>query len=102
MWQASKDTSLLPLDAFDLSDEVWGTITRVTLYGAFVDVGARVPAFLHFMDHTDFPLHAGTPIQEWIPVDKRVRVWVKELDLDRERIKVTGVRPTDLPVFGRY
>jgi ribosomal protein S1 len=65
-----------------------------------VDIGARVPAFLHFMDHPDFPLHNGEKVQEWIEKGQRVRVWVKDVDEDLQRLKVTGVRPTDLPVLG--
>ncbi|EKX31333.1 hypothetical protein GUITHDRAFT_149367, partial [Guillardia theta CCMP2712] len=46
----------LPLDKFDelVGQEVDGTITRITNFGAFLNVGCEVDAFLHA---TQLPKH---------------------------------------------
>jgi len=92
-------------------DELWGEIRRVTDYGSYVDVGAVVDGFLHFMDHPAF----GWPVDtsdndgdgasqppprhptEYMSVNDRVRVWVSDVDAERKRIKLTANRPPHLP-----
>jgi len=83
------------LDEFELDDELWGELKRVTDFGAYVEVGAEVDAFLHFMDH---PLWEDGKIPaEFMNRGERVRVWVADLDMDKRRIRVTACRPQDLP-----
>eukprot|EP00536_Pseudo-nitzschia_multiseries_P013870 jgi/Psemu1/310354/fgenesh1_kg.626_\ len=84
-----------PLTEFELDDELWGELRRVTDFGAYVEVGAEVDAFLHFMDH---PLWQDGKIpSEFMERGERVRVWVADLDLEQRRIRVTGCRPQNLP-----
>jgi len=83
------------LSEFELDDELWGELKRVTDFGAYIEVGAEVDAFLHFMDH---PLWADGKIPaEFMDRGQRVRVWVADLDMDKRRIRVTACRPNDLP-----
>jgi len=83
------------LTEFDLDDELWGELKRVTDFGAYVEVGAEVDAFLHFMDH---PLWEDGKIpSEFMERGQRVRVWVADLDTEKKRIRVTSCRPQDLP-----
>ncbi|GMI03004.1 hypothetical protein TrLO_g8872 [Triparma laevis f. longispina] len=58
------------------------------------------PAFLHFMDHSDFPVMEGTHPKDYGMEGEKVRVWVKEVDEEKGRVKVTGNRPDDLPRLG--
>jgi predicted RNA-binding protein with RPS1 domain len=105
-----KNSQMLGLENFDPSDEVWGTVVKVTNFGAYIDVGAKTHAFLHFMDHPDWVVHFqkkefDPKPSDWIERGSKVRVWVKDVqpageDKKEGRIKVTGVRPTDLPVLG--
>jgi len=83
------------LTEFELDDELWGELKRVTDFGAYVEVGAEVDAFLHFMDH---PLwEDGKTPSEFMTRGQRVRVWVADLDMEKRRIRVTACRPQNLP-----
>lgn len=89
------DEERTSLDEFELDDELWGELKRVTDFGAYVEVGAEVDAFLHFMDH---PLWEDGKIpSEFMMRGERVRVWVADLDMEKRRIRVTACRPQDLP-----
>ena len=91
----SDDEERTSLDEFELDDELWGELKRVTDFGAYVEVGAEVDAFLHFMDH---PLWEDGKIpSEFMSRGERVRVWVADLDMEKRRIRVTACRPRDLP-----
>jgi small subunit ribosomal protein S1 len=85
------------LDEFAVDDELWGIIRRVTDYGAYIDVGAVVPGFLHFMDHPAFGWSNGDHPSSYMNVADRVRVWVSHIDEQLNRIKLTANRPPHLP-----
>ncbi|KAI2510416.1 hypothetical protein MHU86_3989 [Fragilaria crotonensis] len=84
------------LDEIEIDDELWGEIVRVTDFGSYVELGAEVKGFLHFMDH---PLFGSEP--ELI----RPRTWRWEtefefgpdVDRERSRVKLTANRPSHLP-----
>lgn len=87
----------IPLVDLQVDDELWGELKRVTDFGAYVEVGAEVDAFLHFMDHPAFGWSKGSHPSEFMSVGDRVRIWVSDLDFEQRRIKVTANRPTYLP-----
>lgn len=89
------DEERIPLSEIETDDELWGVLKRVTDYGAFVEVGAEVDGFLHFMDHPSWD--NGSHPSEFMERGQRVRVWVSDVDREQRRIKLTGNRPTDLP-----
>lgn len=89
------DTDRIPLTDVSSDDELWGQIIRVTDFGAYVNVGAVVQGFLHFMDH---PLFGdGAHPSSFMQVGERVRVWVADVDREQNRIKLTANRPEHLP-----
>jgi len=92
--------SRIQLNELQKDDELWGKINRVTNYGAFIEVGAVVDGFLHFMDHPQFayndPEQKVHP-SEFIKKNERVRVWVSEINMEQTRIKLTAMRPQYLP-----
>jgi len=85
----------IELDSLREGDEVWGEIVRVTDYGAYVELGATVRGFLHFMDDPAFSYRGDEPIHpsELMSVGQRVRGWVQKIELDRNRIQITCFRP---------
>ncbi len=85
----------IPLEDLSTNDELWGEIRRVTSFGAYVELGAVVNGWLHFMDHPLFEF--GTTPQDLMKVGDRIRVWVANVDEEKERIKLTANRPKDLP-----
>jgi predicted RNA-binding protein with RPS1 domain len=114
----------ITLEDLEVEDELWGEIVRVTKFGAYVEVGAVVEGWLHFMDHPDWGdegghsdddkkqfqkndkeladdnIHMQTPGQ-MMKLGERVRLWVQDLDGERQRIKLTGNRPLSLPQIRR-
>mmetsp|Transcript_28918 Transcript_28918/g.61603 ORF Transcript_28918/g.61603 Transcript_28918/m.61603 type:complete len:357 (+) Transcript_28918:34-1104(+) len=87
----------IQLDEVEVDDELWGEIRRVTDYGAYVELGATVRGFLHFMDHPMFGEVAGSHPKEFMSVGDRVRIWVLDVDETQKRIKLTANRPSGLP-----
>ena len=85
----------IPLEDVSADDELWGEIKRVTSYGAYVELGAVVQGWLHFMDHPEFEF--GAKPRDFMRVGDRIRCWVSNVDGDLNRIKLTGNRPKDLP-----
>jgi len=78
-----------------VNDELWGKITRVTNYGAYVELGAQAKGWLHFMDHPEFTI--GMVPSEFMSVGDRIRCWVVNVEADRDRLKLTANRPDNLP-----
>lgn len=87
----------IQLDNVQVDDELWGELRRVTDYGAYVDVGAVVHGFLHFMDHPAFGWSQGAHPSQFMNKGDRVRVWVSDVDMEKQRIKLTAIRPPYLP-----
>mmetsp|Transcript_2874 Transcript_2874/g.5394 ORF Transcript_2874/g.5394 Transcript_2874/m.5394 type:complete len:319 (+) Transcript_2874:126-1082(+) len=85
----------IPLEDLATDDELWGEIKRVTSYGAYVEVGAVVQGWLHFMDHPEFEF--GKVPSDFMKVSDRIRCWVSNKDEDNLRLKLTAIRPKDLP-----
>lgn len=85
----------IPLSEIETDDELWGELKRVTDFGAYVEVGAEVDGFLHFMDH---PLwDDGAVPSQFMKKGERVRVWVADVDMEKRRVRLTGKRPQGLP-----
>ena len=96
-FEINEDDDRIQLDEIEVDDELWGEIRRVTDYGAYVELGAVVRGFLHFMDHPLFGEVKGSKPHEFMAVGDRVRVWVMDVDGTQKRIKLTANRPSDLP-----
>jgi predicted RNA-binding protein with RPS1 domain len=93
--QADTADDRIPLEEILVDDELWGQLKRVTDFGAYVEVGAAVDGFLHFMDHPSFEF--GRQPKDFMQRGDRVRVWVSDVDPEQGRIKLTALRPSHLP-----
>ena len=89
------DEDRIQLDDIEIEDELWGELKRVTDFGAFIEVGAEVDGFLHFMDHPSW--ENGMHPSDFMQSGDRVRVWVSDVDIGQRRIKLTANRPPGLP-----
>jgi ribosomal protein S1 len=89
-------TDRMTLSDMEIDDELWGEIRRVTDFGAYVEVGAVVDGFLHYMDHPSFS-GGGQHPTEFMQRGDRIRIWVADVDRQRNRIKLTAQRPPHLP-----
>jgi transcriptional accessory protein Tex/SPT6 len=91
------DDERIPLEDLAVDDELWGEIKRVTAFGSYVELGAKVDGFLHFMDHPEFGQVPGMKPSSFMKVKDRIRCWVADIDLEKGRIKLTANRPPSLP-----
>ena len=91
------DEDAIPLEEIAVDDELWGEIKRVTAYGGYVELGAEVDGWLHFMDHPEFGAVTGATPSDYMHVGDRVRVWAADVDVNRKRLKLTAKRPPGLP-----
>jgi small subunit ribosomal protein S1 len=76
-----------------------GTVKKVTLSGAIVDVGAQVDGLLHI---SDLGQKRVTRTSDVLSEGQPITVWVKRLDLSGGRLSLTMVEPpkftwNDLP-----
>ena len=99
------DEDRISLADIQVDDELWGIVKRVTHYGAYVEVGAVVDGFLHFMEHPEWHRNhdeedaSATPQRpsDLMQVGDRLRIWVSDVDEIQQRIKLTALRPSGLP-----
>ena len=85
----SVDTAISLAD-ITAGQELEGTVKRVTLSGAIVDVGAQVDGLLHISDLGD---KSVTRTSDKLAVGQTVAVWVKRVDLTGGRLSLTMVQP---------
>lgn len=82
----------VPISLADIStgQKLEGTVKKVTLSGAVVDVGAQVDGLLHISD-----LGQGrvTRVSDLLTEGQPITVWVKKVDLIGGRLSLTTVEP---------
>lgn len=82
----------VPISLADIStgQKLEGTVKKLTLSGAIVDVGAQVDGLLHISD-----LGQGrvTRVSDVLTEGQPITVWVKKVDLTGGRLSLTTVEP---------
>jgi small subunit ribosomal protein S1 len=86
--------SRIPLSGISQGQKLEGTVKKVTLSGAIVDVGAEVDGLLHI---SEFGQKQITRASSMLAEGQQVSVWVKRLDLAGGHLSLTLVEP---PKFG--
>lgn len=85
----SAETSI-SLSEISPGQELQGTVKRVTLSGAILDVGAQVDGLLHISDLGDKSI---TRTSDKLVQGQEVTVWVKRVDLEGGRLSLTMAEP---------
>jgi len=69
---------------------VEGTVTRITEFGAFVDIGVGRDGMVHISE-----LQPGRvqKVADVVAEGQQIVAWVKDVDLKRNRISLTMVDP---------
>lgn len=83
--EASKPTRLADVTR---KTELTGTITRVELYGAFIDVGLETEAILHISQYA-----GSRRIKDELSAGEELSVWVDKVDLEQKQLMVTTYEP---------
>ena len=86
---------VLRSDVMDIKDlvsgmELVGTVRNVVDFGAFVDIGVHQDGLVHLSEITDRYVRHPSDVLE---VGQRVTVWVKEVDVKKNRISLTMKKP---------
>ncbi len=87
-----RSRNLRALDSLEPGETLEGTVTSLTQYGAFVDIGADTEGLLHVSELSS--KRVGKP-EDVVSVGDKVAVWVKEVDVANGRVSLS-MRPQDL------
>lgn len=74
--------------------EVTGTVKRIELFGAFVDIGVGKDGLLHISQISDKPIKN---VNDVLTEGQTVSVWVSRIDAERERVDLTMLKPLAMP-----
>jgi small subunit ribosomal protein S1 len=70
-----------------------GTVKKITIAGAIVDIGMGVPGVVHISQLQENPTNR---VEDVVKVGQTVDVWVKRVDPRKERIELTMIEPLPL------
>jgi ribosomal protein S1 len=69
--------------------QLTGTVTRLELYGAFIDIGASTKAILHVSKLGK----RVNRVEDALSVGESVSVWIEAIDTERGQVTVSMVEP---------
>jgi predicted RNA-binding protein with RPS1 domain len=70
-----------------------GTVVKIELFGAFVDVGLETPGLVHISKVKRGPVNR---IEDILQEGQEVDVWVQKVEPDAKRLELTMIRPIEL------
>jgi ribosomal protein S1 len=70
-----------------------GTVTKIMLAGAIIDIGMEVPGVIHISQIQKEPVNK---IEDVLEVGQHVEVWVKRIFPKKKRIEFTMIEPLEL------
>jgi len=76
-----------------VGQEVEGVVKRVTEFGAFVDIGVGRDGLVHVSELSQSRVAKASDV---VKEGDKVRVWIKELDRDKNRISLSMIAPGTL------
>lgn len=82
-----------PLASLSPGQALTGTVTRIELFGAFVDVGAEVPGLVHI---SRLASRKVKRVEEVANLGQQVEVWVVAVEPNGKRLDLTMVPPLRL------
>lgn len=85
--------NILTLAEISPGQKLQGTVKKVTLSGAVVDVGAAVDGLLHISDLGEKRV---TRTSDVLSEGQEITAWVKRVDPEQKRLSLTLVQPPDL------
>lgn len=70
-----------------------GSVMRITLAGAVVDIGLDIPGVIHISQMQKDPVNR---VEDILEAGQTVEVWVRRVDVNKGRIDLTMIKPLDL------
>jgi predicted RNA-binding protein with RPS1 domain len=88
--EANEASTPVSLDELKRKTKLSGTVKKLELYGAFIDIGMDVNALIHISK-----LGAGqvNRVSDVLHEGEEVTVWVEKVDPERQQVMVTMVEP---------
>lgn len=83
---------MIKLTDLKSDDAVQGKVTSISVAGAFLDVGAEVPGFVHISHLSP----RANRVEDALRVGQEVELWVASVDPAAARLELTMVRPIRL------
>ena len=83
----------LKLDALKPNMPLKGKVSKIELYGAFVDIGTEIPGLVHISKLQRGPVNR---VQDILQEGQEVQVWVEKVDKNSGRLELTMIRPIEL------
>jgi small subunit ribosomal protein S1 len=92
---APEEAPVAPVKVESINDlkpkmKVTGTVKRLELYGAFIDIGVDANALIHISQLSDGHVNR---VNDVLNVGDEVEVWVNKVDTERQQVMVTMVEP---------
>ncbi|HRE46371.1 MAG TPA: S1 RNA-binding domain-containing protein [Aggregatilineales bacterium] len=84
----TETTSVSPLAELKTKAKLQGKVTRLELFGAFVDVGVGVDGLVHISQIREEPVKN---VNDALTVGQEVTVWVRKVDTNAERLDLTMI-----------
>jgi small subunit ribosomal protein S1 len=81
------------LEELQVGQELTGTVTKVELFGAFINVGAERDGLVHI---SNLRKERVNRVDDVVTVGQSVQVWVSKIDAASGRIELTMIRPVQL------
>jgi ribosomal protein S1 len=70
-----------------------GTVAKIELFGAFIDVGLESPGLVHI---SNVQRGSVNRIEDVLQKGQEVDVWVRKVDANAKRLELTMIRPIEL------
>lgn len=90
---STEDTQELAIQNLKRKTKLTGTVVKTTLAGALVDIGLPIPGVIHISQLQE---EATNRVEDVVQVGQTIEVWVKRVDVKKNRIDLTMIRPLEL------
>ncbi|MEA3349475.1 MAG: S1 RNA-binding domain-containing protein [Chloroflexota bacterium] len=87
------ETNNISVEEIKPKEKFTGTVAKVTLAGAIVDIGTGVPGVVHISRLRKDPVNR---VKEVVEVGESIDVWVRQVFPRRKRIELTMIEPLPL------
>jgi len=90
---AAEEKTHQSLEDINRKDKFTGTVVKMMLAGAIIDIGLDAPGILHISQLQIDPINK---VEDVLEVGKKVDVWVKRVFPKKNRIELTMIEPLPL------
>ncbi len=80
----------ISLDDIDMKEEYIGTVTNITNFGIFVDLGQELDGLIHISE-----ILYTSSAYEIATVGKKIKVWINNIDKEKQQISLTLKTPEE-------